>query len=125
MQEESSKWLANLYGQVPVAPDYLKQVQAMVEETLPAVQKRMEESLKMVEQSSKSGAELLKKAIEAAKSSSVEEAQTRMQDFWQTSLGNFQANLNLLAQTQMKTWDSWSELVRKAGKVATPVAAAK
>jgi uncharacterized protein YukE len=115
LQEESSKWWTNVLGQTKVGSpqDWQKQANATVDATIATLRKQVEESLKSVEDSSKTSLDLLEKAIEASRSSTVPEAQGKLQELYQTSLNALQHNLQAMTKAQAKMMESWTDYVRK------------
>src|SRR5512133_675785 len=65
-QEESGKWLTTMLDQASCPQDWQRWVRAMSDRFIPETQKHMEDNLKMVEQNSRIGVDLMKKAFEAA-----------------------------------------------------------
>lgn len=81
----------------------------------PVGQKVMEEMIVLLEQNSRNSAELMKKALEAAQTPSLTESQSRWMDFWTSSIGVFQSNLETLTHISTRMMDSWMEGMRKSG----------
>jgi len=69
LQEEAVRCWTTLVNQTAAAPDFQKgftNITKVANNALPAAQKRMEEVLELVEKNSRTGTELMRKAVEAA-----------------------------------------------------------
>jgi len=68
-QQEAGQWWSNLLNQAPSPQDWQKRYASFAGLTngvLPTAQKRMEEVIELMEKNTQTGAELFKKAVEAA-----------------------------------------------------------
>lgn len=121
LQEEAGKWWNSAWNQTNLAEDWQKRVNCatgVANTWMPLAQKRMEEVMSLVEKNTETGAELLKKAMEAAQTPALAESQAKWMDFWTSSMGAVRCNAEAVAHISSKTIDSWIEFVRKTGDVA-------
>jgi translation initiation factor 2 alpha subunit (eIF-2alpha) len=118
-QEESSRLWTGLLGQSAAPADWQKRVKTMTDEFLPQAEKSLEESLKVVEQNSRAGVELMKKAIATAQATSAHDAQTKFLSFWEASLGALRDNAAAVTQANSRTAETWMKYVRKSSEHAT------
>ncbi len=115
-QEEATRWWSTIWNQAANTPDWQKRLSkltALANNVLPMAQKRLQEVTELMEKSSRAGAELMRKAAEAAQTGSAAESQARWIDFWVSSLGTMRANVEALNQINTKTLDSWISFVRQ------------
>lgn len=124
-QEESGKWLTTMLDQATSPQDWQKWVRAMSERFIPETQKHMEENMKIVEQNSRTGVELMKKALEAAQCTSVMESQTKMLNFWGASLNAFRDNAQAATQANTKAIEMWVDFLRRNAEMAGTMNGAK
>ena len=110
VQEESSRWWTDFMSQTIATPDWQKGWKSTANQTIPVVQKRMEESLRLLEQSSRTSLELLKKALEVTCSDTSANAQSKLQELWESSLEALRTNARSVAQANSKFVESWMQL---------------
>jgi hypothetical protein len=114
LQEETTKWWTNLYNQAAAPQDLQKKFKATADDIIPQAQKSLDECLKLVEQNSKAGIDLLKKAVATTQATSLEDAQTRTLRFWEASLSAVRDMTESVTQAHSKAIESWVDFVRKA-----------
>ena len=115
LQEESGKWWTSLFNQVSSPQDWQKKVKATFDDVIPQTQKTIDETLKLVEQNSRTSADLFRKAVAAAQSTSLQDAQTKCLGFWEASLNALRDTTQAVVQNNTKAVESWIEFVRKNG----------
>ncbi len=116
MQEEAGKWWTSMFNQNTVAQDWQKRfnnMTGMANSLMPLAQKRMEEVIGLMEKNSRTSAELMKKAVDAAQTPVVAESQAKWMDFWTSSMGAVRSNAEAVSEISTKAIDSWIEFVRK------------
>jgi hypothetical protein len=122
LQEEAVVWWSNLVNHTAAAQDWQKPLHTattMAGEVLPEAQKRMEEVLGFMEKNSRTGAELVKKAVDAAQTPVISESQAKWMDFWTTSMGALRSSSEELTNIGAKALDSWVDFVRKNTELTT------
>ncbi len=120
MQEEAGKWWTSMFNQNTLAQDWQKRfthMTGMASSFMPLAQRRMEEVMTLVEKNNKTGAELMKKAVDAAQTPGVAESQAKWLEFWTSSMGAARANAEAVSEMSTKAIDSWIEFVRKNTEV--------
>jgi len=120
MQEESAKVFTDLVTQATSPQDWQKQLKSATDGFIPQTQKSVDEGLKLIEQTSKSGIELLKKAVAVGQPTSMPDAQAKMLGLWEASLNAMRDTAVAVTQANNKAIESW---VSYARKTAEPVAA--
>lgn len=127
MQEEASKWWSTLFSPTgamfsPAAfsPDWQKQfstMTGMANSLVPLAQRRMEDMMDLMEKNSRTSAELMKKAVDAAQTPAVAESQAKWMEFWTSSMGAVRSNAEAVSQISTKAIDSWIDFIRKNSEV--------
>jgi hypothetical protein len=124
-QEESSRVWSGLLGQATSPQDWGKKVKAMADEVIPQTQKSLEDGLKLIEQSNRSGIDLLKKAVAVAQAASAQEAQSRCLGFWEASLNVMRDTAVAATQAHNKAMESWVTTVRRTTEGAAATVGSK
>jgi hypothetical protein len=116
LQDEAGRWWSTMFNQTTAAQDWQKRftnLTAMANEVMPVAQERMEEVLELMEKNTQTGADLMKKAVDAAQTPVIAESQAKWMDFWTSSLGAVRSNAEALTQINTRTIDSWIDFVRR------------
>jgi hypothetical protein len=119
LQEEAGKWWASAWNQASLTEDWQKRVNCatgVANSLMPLAQKRIEEVMSLFEKNSEAGAQLLKKAVDAAQTPALAESQAKWMDFWTSSMGAVRSNAEAATEISSKAIDSWIEFVRKTGE---------
>lgn len=127
LQEEAAQWWSRMASQTVTAADWQKQfanLTTMATKVMPLTQKRVEDAIELMEKNSRAGAELVKKAIEAAQTPGVAECQTKWLEFWASSMKAVQGNVEAFNELSCKALDSWMAFVRETNDTATRAARA-
>lgn len=102
--------------QAASSQDWRKQftgLAAVANEAMPAAQNGMQELLEWTEKNARAGAELCRKAVDAASSVRIADRQAKWMDFWTSSLAATQANAQAMAQLNTRTLDAWLGFVQQ------------
>jgi hypothetical protein len=121
LQEEAGRCWSNMLNQTTLAQDWQKRWSGaawMANDMMPMAQKRMEEVMDLMEKNSRTGAELMKKAVDAAQTPAMADSQAKWMDFWTSSMGAVRSNTEALTQIGTKAIDSWIDFVRKSAEGA-------
>ncbi len=116
LQEEAVRCWTNVFNQTASPQDWQRRITnitALTSEMMPMTQRRMEEMLDLVEQNSRVGAELMKKAVDAVQSPVPAESQAKWMDFATYSLGAARSTAEAVTQISTRAIDSWIDFVRK------------
>ena len=120
LQEEAGKWWTSVFNQASLTEDWQKrftQMSGMANSLVPLAQRRMEEVMNLMEKNSRTGAELMKKAVDAAQTPVMAESQAKWVDFWTSSMGAVRSNAEAVSQISSKSIDAWIDFVRKNSDV--------
>lgn len=115
LQEEAGRWWTQTWNQAAMAQEWQKRLAdatQMASGLAPMAQKKMQEMLDIMEKNSRTSAELMRKATEAAQSLGPE-SQSKWMEFWVTSLGAVRTNLQTATEFNGRAIDSWISYVRK------------
>ncbi len=121
LQQELARYWTGVISQGASAPDWQKRVSGFAATSatlIPAAQKRVEEIMELTEKNYKAGADLLKKATDAAQTASVAESQTKWLDVWTSSIQAARTNAESIVQINNRLLDSWMEFARKNADAA-------
>ncbi len=120
LQEEAVQYWTHLFNQTVSPQDWQKRaagVTDLASGVLPAAQKQMDEVLDLVEKNTRTGAELMTKAIDAAQTPVIAQSQAKWLDFWTASVGAVRTSADALTQFNARVADSWVELIRQNTEV--------
>jgi len=120
LQQEAGKWWTSLLNQAASTQDWQKRVSnltALGTGLMPATQKRAEEVLELLEKNTRTGTELVKKALDAAQTPVIADSQAKWMEVWTDSLGAARTNAEAAVQIGGKALDSWVEFVQKNSEV--------
>ncbi len=115
-QEEAWQSWCAMVNQSPFGTDWQKRyanVFGAANSLVPAAQKRMEETVELMEKNARLGAELMKKAVDAAQTTVVAEGQAKWMDFMKTSLEAAQYNVEAAMRINSRAMDSFLGFVQK------------
>jgi hypothetical protein len=119
-QEEAGRCWSTLFNQAASAQDWQKRVThatGMANSLMPLAQKRMEQVVELMEKNSRTGAELMKKAVDAAQTPVIAESQAKWVDFWTTSMGAVRSNAEAVTEISAKALDSWIDFLNRNTEV--------
>jgi hypothetical protein len=115
LQEEAGQWWTKMLGQAATANDWQKQFTTAASITgrmLPMAQQRMEDTMELIELNSRTGADLMKKAMDAAQTTGLAESQAKWLDFWASSMRALQGNVEAVNEMNTKAMNSWIQFAR-------------
>lgn len=126
LQEEAVKAWSNLFNQSTAAHEYQKtfaNYNKLANSLFPIAQRRMEAVIALVEKNTRTGTELMRKAVEAAQSPISGNGQNKWTELWTASMAAFRSNAEAVAEINAKTIDSWIDLVKKSAEAVETGAA--
>ncbi len=74
--------------------------------------------MELMERSTRTNADLLKKAVDAAQTQAVGESQGKWLDVWTSSLGAARSNVEAMTQIGSRAIDSWIDFIQKSTEIA-------
>jgi predicted transcriptional regulator len=119
LQEEAGRWWGSIVNAAGCAnfQEQLNSASRSANSLLPLAQKRVGELIELAEKNSRTSADLVRKAVEAAQTQSMAESQTKWTEFWTASIDAGRANTEALSQIGAKAFDSWAAFVRTNAEV--------
>jgi hypothetical protein len=114
LQEESTRLFLGCFTQGTATADFQKKFKAVAEETIPQVEKAVDEGLKLLEQNSRAGVDLLKKAVAATQTTSPQDAQAKSLAFYEGCLNAVRDSALAVTQASNKAAESWLGYVRRS-----------
>lgn len=114
VQEEAGKCWTKMLNQAASPQDLHKQMSALANDMIPATQKSMESCLNLLEQNSRTSVDLMKKGLETMQATSPAESQSKLMEFWESSLKTLKSNAQAIVDINSRAMDSWVGLVKKA-----------
>jgi hypothetical protein len=115
LQEEAARWWGSVFNVTTCAQQWQEQLNAATRTAnslLPLTQKPLSEMIEFLEKSTRSTAQLVKKASEAAQAPAAGDSQAKWAEFWTASLSVARTNAEAFSQINSKAIDSWSQFVR-------------
>ena len=117
-QEEAAAYWTKLFNQTASRSDVQKQFTSVANDVIPPAQKYMESCVGLVEQNSRAGVELVKKGIDAAQTSDINDLREKLMDITESSLKSVKATAQAFIEMNSKAMDSWVGVMKKATEVA-------
>src|SRR5215475_13648022 len=118
LQEESVNLWKDLLTKLGSSEELQAKLEAMRAEVFPQARERMEECVATFNRTSKQTIDLFGKTLSVYQATSVTDAQRRVQDLIETSLGALRTNVHSALNTNAKIIASWKELVDCFGPAA-------
>lgn len=130
LQEDAARWWTNVLQQTSCTQEWQRQINTVVAEAIPTAEKNLEESLRLVDQSCKTGFNLLKRAVNSPRTNGTSDMQSQMQELFQTSLNVLHSNIQAITESQARVVESWTDFMRRginstASATSAATAAAK
>lgn len=118
LQEESAKIFLGSVNQGGPA-DVQKKFKTIADEAIPQVEKVVDEGLKLIEQNSRTGLDLFKKAVAATQATSVQDAQAKGLALYEGCLDAVRATATAVTQASNKAAEGWLGYVRRSTEPLT------
>ncbi len=115
LQEEAGQWWTKMLSQTASTAEWQKQfsnLAMMAGSALPMAQRRLQDMMDWFEKNSRTHAELMRKAVEAAQTPVIAESQNKWMDFWTSSMKALQSNVESATEIGTRAIDSWIQIVR-------------
>jgi hypothetical protein len=112
VQDEAGQWWNRMLAQ---SADWQKQVTnfaSLTNRMIPLAQERMEDAMTLLEKNTRTGTELMNKAMAAAQTANLAESQAKWLDFWTSSMKALQGNVEFVTEISANAIDSWIHFVR-------------
>ncbi len=112
MQEESAKWMRQMFDSDSLSEWYNKG-QAAAGEAMAKVQENIDEAIRVINQQAESSMKLMQKALEARQGEGGVDAGIRFAEWWETAMDSMRMNTQAMLKANSRIIGTWSELARK------------
>lgn len=116
LQEEAGQWWTRVLAQLATAGDWQRHLTSytrITADAMPLTQRRVEEFMSWVERSGRGHAEVFRKALQAAQTTSVAESPNKWMEVWTASMKAAQSDVESATQISTNALDSWIACIRK------------
>ncbi|MEZ6190391.1 MAG: hypothetical protein R3C45_03775 [Phycisphaerales bacterium] len=113
LQEDVTQWWTDQTRSVNGSADWMKKPKEALDQLVRQWQENAEQSLKAMEKNTQQSIELLNKAFAVGQADSVEAAQKKLNELWESSLEAMRANVQSTLQANAKVAEAWMDLVSK------------
>lgn len=113
LQEDVTQWWTDQTRSVNGSADWMKKPKEALDRLVRQWQENAEQSLKAMEKNTQQSIELLNKAFAVGQADSVEAAQKKLNELWESSLEAMRANVQSTLQANAKVAEAWMDLVSK------------
>jgi hypothetical protein len=115
LQEESVNLWRDVLSKLSSPEEFQAKLESMTQEAFPKARERMEDFAETFNRTSKQTIDLFRKTLSVYQATSVPDAQRRVQDLIESSLGALRVNVHSALNTNAKIVASWKELVDRFG----------
>ena len=115
-QEEAGEWWTRMLTQTATTTDWQRNFSrftVMAGNAVPLAQRCLQSAMDVMEKNSRNGADLLRKAVDAAQAPGLAESQAKWLEFWTSSMKAAQSNVEAVTHLGTQTIDSWIDFVRE------------
>jgi hypothetical protein len=112
-QEESARRVTDMLAEFTPPQDWRKASQDFLDEMIQASQTSFDESIRAMTQSTRSGMELLQKAMESMPGGSMEESQTKVRELAEATLHAMRTNAQTAIQANSQMVGAWAEFAKR------------
>ena len=110
IQEQSTKSMSDMITRFTTPQQWQKQAQATMQQIVSAAETNMRETIELMTQNSKNSLELLEKAFDARQAVAKGEGLAQTRELWETSLGSFMRNAEVMVQANGRMLDAWRKM---------------
>ncbi|MGH7192753.1 MAG: hypothetical protein ACREJM_04365 [Candidatus Saccharimonadales bacterium] len=112
-QEDAARWWTGAWSpSTGTLQDLQRRTQAIWSEAMPIAQRNADEYLRLFDASYRTGMGLAKKALDAGRSESVSDAQAKVQQLLDESIGALRNSTKAMAEANMQMMQAWAGVVR-------------
>jgi hypothetical protein len=115
LQEESVNLWKDLLTKLGSPEEFQAKLESLNARVFPEARKRMEEFLEIFTQASNQAADMFERSLRIYQSTSVTDAQRRIQELTESSLAALRMNVHTVLNTNAKIMTSWKEMVDRFG----------
>lgn len=112
IQEESAKALTSLMKEGASAQQWQHRTRSVMDQSLACAKENMDAAIQVVNENTKIGLDLLAKAFEAPQATTEADVKSRTHQAWETSVGSWRRNTDMLVQAHRRLLESWQEVAQ-------------
>ena len=113
VQEDTAKKCVELVKGWGESDDVTKQYQQFIDQTMPTMKKASEESMELWKKNAEKCMALLGEGFAATKEPSVEDAQARLKQLWEQSLGAMKENTETVVKLSGEAMQAYADYMKK------------
>lgn len=113
LQEDASTWWSDQLKSVNGSAEWLNKPREVMTEAINQWQKNAETTLELMEKSTQESLELLNKAFAVGQADSIEAAQQKLNELWESSLNTMRENVQTTLKANAKFAEMWMEMASK------------
>jgi len=114
IHEEGTRWMQGWCEQRLGPEEMQKKTRAVAGDMLESVRKNMEDASQVLSDNAKESMEMLQKALDAARSESLPDAQAQVSQMWESSLTTLRKNAQAMMQANTRTLETWKKVMGDA-----------
>lgn len=112
MQSEAARWWSDMFQEANPLQRLQHRAQGMMTEILPNAHQNAGQFFSWFDRGYHTTLELFSRAMDSSQSHSYFEAQRRMMELWQASLGIMRANVQAMTQLNGRMVESWARMAQ-------------
>jgi hypothetical protein len=110
IQEQGTKSMSQLMSGLSSPQQWQESAQATMTQLMETTEKNMAEAIELMNRNTKSTMELLEKAFKAREAMGQGDGQARMREMWETAVGSFLRNSEVMLQANNRLLESWQKM---------------
>ena len=110
IQEQSTKSMSQLMSSLNSPQQWQESAQATMSQLMDTTEKNMAEAIDLMNKNTKSAMDLLEKAFQARESMGQGDGQARLKEMWETAVGSFLRNSEVMLQANNRLLESWQKM---------------
>lgn len=118
VQEEAVAYWTKLFNQAAARPGLQDQLASVANNVMPPAQRYMEGCLTILEMNTRASVDLMKKGLEAMQTTNVADSQSKLMEFFESSLKSVKSQSQAVVDLNAKATDSWLSMIKKASNEA-------
>jgi hypothetical protein len=121
MQEESAKWVREMFSNSSPLSEWYSKGQSVAGEAIVKAQESFDEAIRAVNQQAESSVRLIQKALDARQVDNASDARSRFADWWEAAVESMRTNSQAMMKANSHMLNTWSDIARKINESATDV----
>ncbi len=118
MQEESAKWLREMFCNSHSITEWYNKGQAAAGEAIVKTQENIDEAIRVINQQAETSVRLMQKAVEARQNDAAADVRKRTAEWWETAMESLRANSQAMLKVNSHMLTTWCDMARKVNSEA-------